>query len=105
MPFPHLFFTLINFAILIVVLFAERKNLKDYVFLGILGLVAAFVFETATTALGFWHYHSEPKIFIISIYTWLLYIPYLSFCYFIGNRLADKLGSSKIKRDKVGQSG
>ena len=87
MPFPHLFFTLINFAILLVVLLIDRKNIKNYVFLGIFGLAAAFVFETATTALGFWYYHSEPKIPIISLYTWLLYVPYVSFCYFVGTKL------------------
>lgn len=105
MPLPHLFFALFNFAVLLVVLLVDKKNIKNYVLLGIFGLAAAFVFETATTALGFWYYHSEPKVFVISLYTWLLYIPYLSFCYFIGSRLAGHSVSSRISRGRVGQSG
>ena len=96
MPLQHSLFTLMNFVILLVVLLIDRKNFKNYVFLGIFGLAAAFIFETATTALGFWYYHSLPKIGIISFYTWLLYVPYLSFCYFIGVRF----GASQVKSDE-----
>lgn len=87
MVFPHYIFFIINIIIVFIILIIDKKNIKKYIFLSLLGLIFAFIFETATTNLGFWYYYSEPKIPIISLYTWLLYIPYLSFCYFIGNKL------------------
>ena len=69
---------------------ADRKNIRKYVLLNAIGLVLAYMFETATTYLGFWYYVSEPKIPLVSLYAWLFYVPYLSFCYYIGNRLGGK---------------
>lgn len=83
----HLYFTLFNFAIFAVVLFIDRKRIKDYFLICILGLIGALIFENTTTYLGFWFYHSEPKIIFVSFYTWILYVPYLAFCYFAGQKL------------------
>jgi len=94
MALSHLTFFLLNLAVAFVVFYIDRKRIKSYVLLIAFGLVAAFIFETATTAAGFWQYHSQPKIFLISLYSWLLYIPYLSFCYFIGNRFGHELGEA-----------
>ncbi len=86
----HLYFTLFNFVILGFVLWFDRRRLKDYALLSILGLAAALIFENFTAFLGFWYYSSEPKILLISLYTWLLYVPFLSFCCFIAGRLGGK---------------
>jgi hypothetical protein len=86
----HLYFALFNFIILGFVLWFDRRRLKDYAFLSIIGLIAALMFENVTTYFGFWIYYSEPKIGLMSLYTWLLYIPYISFCYFAGGRLGEK---------------
>jgi hypothetical protein len=82
----HILFLIITFALFSLVLWADRGRKKDYAVLSAVGLATAIVFENLTTFLGFWVYHSEPKIMLISLYTWLLYIPYLGFCYFIGKR-------------------
>ena len=84
----HVYFLLANFAILAAVVWFDRKHLRDYIILSAVGLAAAFVFENFTTYFGFWIYHSEPKILLISLYTWLLYVPYLGFCYFVGRRFS-----------------
>jgi ABC-type enterochelin transport system permease subunit len=81
---------LFNFIILFIVVLLDRRRLKDYVLLSALGLAFALIFENVTTFLGFWYYHSEPKILLLSLYSWLLYIPYLGFCYFIGGKLGGK---------------
>lgn len=84
----HLYFTLFSFVVLGFVLWLDRQRLRDYALLSALGLIAALMFENVTTYLGFWIYHSEPKIVLVSLYTWLLYMPYLSFTYCIGNLVA-----------------
>jgi hypothetical protein len=86
----HIYFLLFNFIIFLVVVWFDRRIIRDYALLCFFGLVAALIFENITTYLGFWYYHSEPKIILISLYTWLLYMPYLGFCYFLGRRLGDK---------------
>ena len=73
-----------------VVLYVDKKRIKEYAWLIGIGLILAFIFETFTTYLGFWNYYSEPKIPLISLYTWLLYMPYLTLCYFFGKFFGDK---------------
>lgn len=83
----HSLFLILNLALSIGLIWYDRINVRGYVALIVVGLIAAFIFENMTISMGFWSYHSEPKLLLISLYTWLLYIPYLSFCYFLGNRL------------------
>jgi len=83
----HEIFTLFNFIVLGIILFSDKKHIRKCALLFAVGLVCAFIFENLTTFLGFWYYHSEPKALLISFYTWILYVPYLGFCYFVGNRL------------------
>jgi hypothetical protein len=83
----HLSFLLINYIILILIIYIDRKEWKDYLFVSLLGLALAFFFENMTTYWGFWVYNSEPKVVFISLYTWLLYAPYLSFCRFFVRRV------------------
>ena len=83
----HAYFLLINLIVFLVIAFVDRKRYMHYVLLGLVGLVLAFVFENLTTYLGFWYYLSEPKALFFSIYTWLLYIPYLGFCYFAASKV------------------
>jgi hypothetical protein len=85
----HYLFVIINFLILGVILYIDRHRLKEYLGLFALGLLCAYIFETVTTLLGFWQYHSSPKIPIISMFTWVLYVPYLGFCYFLGDKLVN----------------
>jgi hypothetical protein len=81
----HYIFFIINLIILGSILFIDRKRLNDYYWIIGIGLLFAYVFETITTYLGFWQYHSLPLIPLISLYTWLLYATYLSLIYFIAN--------------------
>jgi hypothetical protein len=83
----HFEFFAIIFAIWLVVLIIDRKRIRDHALLSAIGLVAALIFENATIFLGLWIYNSEPKIVFLSLFTWLLYAPYLSFCYFIGSKI------------------
>ena len=84
----HLYFFLLNFCVFLIIIFLDKKKYKDYLLLILFALILAFVFENFTIHLGLWYYHSEPKILFLSLYTWLLYIPYLSFCYFVSNKVA-----------------
>jgi|GEM_PF-1799339 len=86
---PYIFF-IISMAILATVLIIDRKRIKKHLWVISIGLILAFIFETGTTYLGFWIYHASPKIIIISLYSWLEYMPYLSLCYFAGGFFGEK---------------
>jgi len=88
----HAYFIAINFVVLALLLFYDRKRIKEYLLLFAVVMPAALIFENLTTYLGFWFYHSEPKIFLLSFYTWLLYIPFIGFCYFLGKRFGGRNG-------------
>jgi len=83
----HLVFLIINFFIFFIILYLDKKNVRNYLYIAGIGLILAFIFENVTIASGFWLYHSEPKILLVSLYTWLLYVPYLGFCYFAANKV------------------
>ncbi|MBI4176667.1 MAG: hypothetical protein HY518_05655 [Candidatus Aenigmarchaeota archaeon] len=83
----HLHFLLLNFAVFFAILFIDRKKYRDYIFIGLLALLLDAAFEVIPLSAGIWAYHSEPLLLGISLYTWLLYVPYLGFCYFVSNRL------------------
>ncbi len=76
--------TLLAMAVWII----DRRKIRDYLLLSFFTLLLAYVFETLSTFAGFWHYYAGPMIPLVSIYTWLMYAPYLSICYFIGNKFA-----------------
>ncbi|MBU0472375.1 MAG: hypothetical protein KKF89_02620 [Nanoarchaeota archaeon] len=86
----HFLFLILNTFVLSIILIIDRKNLKSYLLLSFLGLIVAFIFETVMTYYGFWTYYAEPKIPLISLCTWLMYIHYLAYSYFIGTRLGGK---------------
>ena len=65
----------------------DRKRIRDYILLGILGMLLDIIFEQIPIRAGFWIYNSEPKILGFSFYMWILYVPYLAACYFLGNKL------------------
>lgn len=85
----HLYFFLLNFVVFLLIVLVDRKRWRDYLLLAILALAMGFVFENATTLMGFWHYHSEPKVLFVSFYSWLLYMPYLGFCYFASKKVME----------------
>lgn len=89
----QIIFLMIEVAVAVVIIALDRKRLRDYILLGLFTLACAYVLETACAFLGFWQYYAEPQIPIISLYTWLAYVPYISFCYFIGNRFNKKKGA------------
>ncbi|MFQ6009549.1 MAG: hypothetical protein ACE5J7_00275 [Candidatus Aenigmatarchaeota archaeon] len=78
-------------APLILVFYHDRKNIKQYVLLGIVTLVLAFLFELISTTLGFWHYSATPKIFTVAAFSLFAYFPWLSYTYFAGNLLRRRL--------------
>ena len=82
-----------HYVVLAVLIVSDRKDAKNYLLLGLFGLACAFVFENITAYLGFWQYHDVPVLPLISVYNWLLYVPYLGFCYFIGKIVVRKYGS------------
>ena len=83
----HIYFLILNFAIFLAIVFYDRKRWKAYVSLGLLAMLLDAVFEIVPIAAGIWQYHSEPMIISMSLYAWLLYIPYLGFCYFAAGRV------------------
>ena len=83
----HLLFLALNYIVFLVLIYIDKKDWKTYAFISLVGLFLAFIFENVTTYWGFWYYHSEPKVPFVSLYTLLLYVPYLSFSHFIVRRL------------------
>ena len=87
----HIFFVIFNFLILAIILTIDKKNIKNYLFLGLFAMLLDTFFEQVPIHAGFWFYFSDPKFLGFSLYMWILYIPYLSMCYFIGNKLAGEV--------------
>lgn len=83
----HAYFFAVNFAVFIVILLLDRTRWKDYIALGLLAMLLDAIFEVIPIGAGIWNYYSEPNVFGMSLYTWLLYIPYLGFCYFASNKV------------------
>jgi len=83
----HAYFLILNFAAFLAIVFYDRKKWKTYISLGLLAMLLDLFFEMLPLSAGIWQYHSEPIIFGLSLYAWLLYIPYLGFCYFAANRV------------------
>jgi len=87
----YFIYSLIATIPLILILYADRKNLKNYICLGILTVCMALVFEELSVYLGFWEFHSLPKIINVSALTVVNYFHYIVFCYFAGNKLSRRL--------------
>lgn len=83
----HVYLFLLNFLLCFLIVLLDRKKYKNYFLLWAIVLILSFIFENLTTYMGLWHYHVEPKVPFFSLYTWLLYVPYISFCYFISNKV------------------
>ncbi len=86
----HYLFVVLFTIPLLVILLIERKQFKKYLSLGITVMVAAFILENTTTYLGFWHHLSTPHIPYVSVWTLILYLHYISFCYYFGNRVSKR---------------
>jgi len=80
-------FFVFNYVIFSILMYVDRKEWKNYFFIALIGFILAFIFENLTTMWGFWYYHSLPKVPFVSLFTLLLYVPYLSFAHFIVRRL------------------
>ena len=83
----HYVFFLMNIGILLIVYYFDRKKIKDHLILGIIAFFGAIAFEILPILLGFWTHHAEPKVWIFSVFSFLLYFPFISFSYFAANRL------------------
>jgi len=83
----HLVFLIINIIILLLIYYFDRKHLKDHIILGVLAFFGAIAFEIIPLLLGFWSHNSTPKIWIFSVYSFILYFPFISISYFLANKL------------------
>ncbi len=83
----HLTFFIILTAPLIILYLHDRKNIKTYISLGFLAILLDLIWDPIGIYFGLWYYNSQPQILGMSVYMLLLYIHYLSFCYFLGNKL------------------
>lgn len=88
----HYVFVLFNFLITGTIFLIDKKNIKDYISLGLIAMLADLFFEQIPILAGFWSYNSSPKILGFSFYMWILYLPYLTICYFVGNKLVEANG-------------
>jgi len=76
-----------------IVLLIDRKMIRKYILLGIFTIICATIYESITTYLGFWFHYSQPQILGgASIWTLLGYFPYISYSYFLGNKLTKYQG-------------
>ena len=81
------YFLVVHLAVFAAVLFLDRKRWRGYALLGPLAMLLDLVFEAYPLSIGIWTYHALPKVAGLSLFAWLMYIPYLGFCYFAANRL------------------
>jgi hypothetical protein len=86
----HVHFFIFNLAVTAAIWYIDRKRIREYVVLSCITLFLAAIFENVTTFWGFWNYHSEPKFILISVYSWLMYVSYISYCYFFANLIMGK---------------
>ncbi len=64
----------------------DRKNIVKYLGIGILAIFLDLIWDPIGMSFGLWRYASQPQIFGMSVYMLLLYVHYLSFSYFLGNK-------------------
>jgi len=83
----HYVFLIINIAVLLVIYYVDRKNIKTHLWLGIIAFFGAIAFEIIPLLMGFWTHYSQPKIWIFSVYSFILYFPFISISYFLGKKL------------------
>ncbi|MCK4827378.1 hypothetical protein KA005_67225 [bacterium] len=88
MSLDHLIFLSIITVPLVIILWYDRKNVKTYLGIGLLGLGLDVIWDPLAMHFDLWYYSSFPQVFGISVYTLLLYIHYLTFWYFFGNMAA-----------------
>jgi hypothetical protein len=82
----HILFTLVLTVPLALILYKDRKGMRDYVCLGLLTVILASVWEPVGVYMGLWYYASSPQFFGVSVLTLILYFHWICFSYFIGNR-------------------
>lgn len=87
MPVDHSIFFLLITAPFLMILWIDRKNLRTYVQLGLFAVILDLIWDPIGIHFNLWYYNSLPQVFGVSIYTLILYVHYLTFCYFFGNRL------------------
>jgi len=90
MTLEHAAFFLVVTLPLILILWIERKNVKKYVYLGVFTVILAAVWEPIGAYIGLWYYVSQPQFFGVSVLTLLLYFHWVSFSYFLGNRVSGR---------------
>jgi len=86
-PDHWIFFTIMTIP-LALILWYDRKNIRTYLGIGMLGLALDIVWDPIAMYFGLWYYSSWPQVFGISVYTLIMYIHYFTLCYFCSNRLA-----------------
>jgi hypothetical protein len=87
----HLTFFIVLTIPLAVLFLYDKKNIKTYLGLGLLAMALDSVWDPLAMSFGLWHYSSQPQILGMSVYMLLLYLHYLSFCFFLGNRVNDRV--------------
>lgn len=83
----YLFFILVSIPLTALFLY-DRKNVKKYLVLGVLAILLDLLWDPFWINMGLWSYSSQPQVLGASVYMLLLYVHYMSFCYFMGNKIA-----------------
>lgn len=94
-------FVFINFIILAIIYYIDRKNIITHLGLGFTAFILIFFVEIVPVTLGFWEYHIGPKIWKYAPHIFLLYFPFLSISYFFSNKLF-RIEEKPAKRQKNG---
>ena len=87
MIIDHLTFFLIITLPFLIIVWIDRGNAKTYLKLGIFAIVLDLIWDPIGLYFGLWYYNTWPQVLGISVYTLVLYLHYLTFCYFFGNKL------------------
>jgi len=80
-----MFFVIISIPLIALYIY-DKKNITKYAGIGVLAIIFDLIWDPIGMSFGLWYYSSQPQVLNMSIYMLLMYIHYLSFCYFLGNK-------------------
>ena len=67
-------------------MYKDRKNIDKYIIIGAVAVLLAVPFELMCTWMGVWVHYSEPKFLGLSLYSILLYFPFVGYAYYLAKK-------------------
>jgi len=82
----HIIFFIFSMILWLIILCVDRKDIAKYLTFGALAALLAVPFELLSTWIGVWVHYSQPQVLGLSVYSILLYFPFVGFTYFLAKK-------------------